>query len=392
MQAALPHDGAVNDPLPRPPEPWAASEMPRFRSRPPYLMTEMIAAEPALAQRLVRRLGKQDSVGSLSDAIEVATASGRPVVVTGCGTSQHAAMAVAELLTEALAPAPGREVRAVEALPLVGRPLDAGVLIGVSHEGGTTATNAALEATRAAGGTTALVTVGAGSPGAALADHLVTTDEQDQSWCHTVGYLSPVVAGVVLGARISGTRLDAAAIHALLDVAHEPRGAADVAAGLAGVDRLIVAGAGPDYVSAREMALKVSEGAHLAASALELETVLHGHLAAATRWTGLVVIGTDALGDGLAASRLRRVLEAARSLSMPAAALIDESVAATLDPALTPAGRITLAHTGRVRGAAASLLAPVIPLQLVAERLARVRGVDPDTIGREDPAQAAAHS
>jgi glutamine---fructose-6-phosphate transaminase (isomerizing) len=274
----------------------------------------------------------------------------------------------------------------------VRRPLTAGVLIGISHEGGTTATNAALEATRAAGGTTALITVGAGSPGAGLADHVVTTEEQDQSWCHTVGYLSPIVAGVVLGSRIAGTRLDAVAIHALLDVAHDPRGAADAAAGLAGADRLIVAGAGPDYVSAREMALKVSEGARLAAEALELETVLHGHLAAATRWTGLVVIGTDAVGDGLAATRLRRVLEAASVLAMPAAALLGGSLSSTLDEALTPAGRIILPHTGRVRGVANSLLAPVIPLQLVAERLARARGVDPDTLGREDPGQAAAHA
>ena len=382
---------AANDQLPGAPDPWAASDMPRFRSRPPYLMTEMIAAEPALAQRLVRRLREQEAVGALADAIRKATEKRRPVVITGCGTSQHAAMAVAELLTEALAPAAGQEVRAVEALAAIRRPLEAGVLIGISHEGGTAATNAALEATRAAGGTTALITVGAGSPGAALADHLVTTDEQDQSWCHTVGYLSPIVVGIVLGSRISGTRLDAVAIHALLDVANDHRGAANIAAGLAGVDRLLVAGAGPDLGSAREMALKVAEGARLAAGALELETVLHGHLAAATRWTGLVVIGTDAIGDGLARERLKRALEAARALSMPAAALLDESLAATIQPALTPAGRIVLPHTGRVKGAAASLLAPILPLQLVAERLARARGVDPDTIGREDPAQAAAH-
>ncbi len=125
-------------------------------------MTEMIAAEPALAQRLVRRLREQDAVGSLADAIQKATADGRPVTITGCGTSQHAAMAVAELLTEAITPVSGKDVRAVEALAAVRHPLDAGVLVGISHEGGTTATNAALEATRAAGGTTALITVGAG--------------------------------------------------------------------------------------------------------------------------------------------------------------------------------------------------------------------------------------
>jgi D-beta-D-heptose 7-phosphate kinase/D-beta-D-heptose 1-phosphate adenosyltransferase len=167
---------------------------------------------------------------------------------------------------------------------------------------------------------------------------------------------------------------------------------ANVAAGLAETDRLIVTGTGPDYVSAREMALKVTEGARLAATAIELETVMHGHLAAATRWTGLVVIATEGARDGLPAERLGRVLDAARALSMPAAALLDESTADSLHAGLTPAGRISLPHTGRVGGVAGALLAPLIPFQLVAERLARARGVDPDTIGREDEAQAAAHA
>ncbi len=390
--APVPHDGAVNEPLPGPPDPWAPSEMPPFRARPPYLMTEMIAAEPALAQRLVRRLETNPAVASLADAVRRASEAREPILLTGCGTSQHAAMGIAELLTEGLAPPAGHEVRAIEALPALRRPLRRGVLIGVSHEGGTRATNAALEATREAGGTTALITVGPGSPGAALADHLVTTEEQDQSWCHTVGYLSPIVAGVVLAARISGTRLDAAAINALLDVANEPRDGANVAAGLAETDRVIVTGAGVDHVSAREMALKITEGARLAATAIELETVLHGHLAAATRWTGLVVIATDGIRDGLPAERVRRLFDAAHALSMPTAALLDERLAGDIHPSLTPAGRITLPRTGRVQGVPASLLAPVIPFQLVAERLARARGVDPDTIGRENEAQAAAHA
>jgi hypothetical protein len=94
----------------------------------------------------------------------------------------------------------------------------------------------------------------------------------------------------------------------------------------------------------------------------------------------------------LQAQRLARVLDAARTLSMPTAGLLAEPVSAAVEPGLTSAGRIVLPHTGRVRGAAAALLAPLIPLQLLTERLARARGVDPDTIGREDPAQAAAHT
>lgn len=366
--------------------------MPAFRSRPPYLMTEMIAAEPALAQRLITRLRDNDALSAVADAVAGAQLRSEPILVTGCGTSEHAAIAVAELLTEALAAEAGHEVRAAQALEVARRPPQRGVVIGISHEGGTTVTNAALEAARSAGAATVLITVGAGSPGAGLAEHVVTTDEQDQSWAHTVGYLSPIVAGLALAARLSGTRLDAVAVHALLDVAHEPRAAADVAAGLTGVDRIVVTGAGADRAAVRELALKITEAARLPADPLDLETVLHGPLAAAGRWTGLIVIGTDAAAGGLGLDRLRRVLTAARALAMPAAGLLSGPLDARLEPEFTPGGRIVLPHTGRVRGVAASLLAPVIPLQLVAERLARARGVDPDTLGRENEDQAAAHT
>jgi fructoselysine-6-P-deglycase FrlB-like protein len=363
--------------------------MPAFRSRPPYVMSEMIAAEPAIAERLVRKLAKDEALARLASDVRAAVDAGRPVVTTGCGTSEHAAMAIATLLTEALDLPAGRDVRSVQALEAQRRPLDDGVLIAVSHEGGTHVTNEALRAAGAAGATTALVTVGPGSPGAALADVVVLTDEQDQSWCHTVGYLAPIVAGVALAAKLRRSRLDAAAIRALLDVSQDAHGPAEIAVAMAGTDRLLVAGAGRDAITARELALKLSEGPRLAAAALDLETALHGHLAAVTRWTGLVVVLTDAAPEILA--RAHRLLAAAQALSMPAAAIVGDEIAGALDADETPAGRIELPHTGRVPALAGSLLASAIALQLLTERLARARKVSPDTLGREDAAQAAAH-
>jgi glutamine---fructose-6-phosphate transaminase (isomerizing) len=380
------------EPLPGAPDPWAPSELPRFRSRPPYLMSEMIAAEPAMAQRLVRRLLRAGPMNELAEVARDVASGGRPIVITGCGTSEHAAMGVAELLNEALDPTGGGEVRSVQALESLRRPMGDGLLIAVSHEGGTHATNEALRAAREAGARTALITVGDGSPGAALAELVITTEEQDQSWCHTVGYLSPLVAGAVLASRLSKTRPDAAALHALLDVANEPRAAAGVAAGLSGIDRLVVVGSGLDYVTARELALKVAEGARLPAEAHQLETIHHGHLAAATRWTGLVVVLADRAAGDLVRERATRALAAARSLAMPGAALLGEQVAATIPADQTPAGRMVVPHTERVGGVAGDLLGSVLPMQLLAERLARARGVNPDTLGREDEAQAAAHA
>ena len=90
---------------------------------------------------------------------------------------------------------------------------------------------------------------------------MILTEEQDQSWCHTIGYLAPLVVGVALAAKLRRAKLDAAAIRALLDVSQDAHGPAEIAAAMAGTDRLIVAGAGHDAITARELALKVSEGA-----------------------------------------------------------------------------------------------------------------------------------
>ena len=302
-------------------------------------------------------------------------------------------MGVAALLNEALDLPTGLEVRTVSALEVLRRPPGEGLLLAVSHEGGTEMTNAAMRAAQAAGVRAALITVGTGSPGAQIADLVVTTGEQDQSWCHTVGYLSPLLVGVALAARLAGRTADALAIRAVLDVTDDPHAAASVAAALAGADRLMVAGSGPDYVSARELALKIAEGAHLPASATDVESILHGPLGAANRWAGLVLVRTDDEGPVEPyLERTRRVLAAAAALQLPTAAILGEAAANAIAPEETPGGRIVLPHTGRVPGLAGSLLASAIALQLLAERLARARGVDPDTIGREDAAQAAAHA
>ena len=200
--------------LPGAPDPWAGSDMPPIRSGPPYLMTEMIAAEPALAARIAARIAGQQALAELAEAIRTGARDGAPITVTGCGTSQHAAMAIAALLTDALAAtgAPG-PVGAIQAFELSRRVPPGGVVIAVSHEGGTEATNGALEAARGLADRTALITVGDRSPGAALADLVLSTGEQDQSWCHTVGYLSPIVVGACLHGALTGLPPDPAALQ-----------------------------------------------------------------------------------------------------------------------------------------------------------------------------------
>ena len=84
--------------LPGPPEPWVPSTMPAVRDGPPYALTEMIAAEPAFAERLVDRLGGDRALARLVLGIRSAADSSGRIVITGCGTSEHGALGVADIL------------------------------------------------------------------------------------------------------------------------------------------------------------------------------------------------------------------------------------------------------------------------------------------------------
>ena len=297
-------------------------------------------------------------------------------------------MIAAALLTDAL---DGTTVWPMQALELARRPPRGGLVLAVSHEGGTWATNEAIAAARAAGSTTALITVGDRSPGAALADIVLTTGEQDQSWCHTVGYLSPVIAAAVLAAELRGARLDPVVVRALLQISDVEPGADATAAALARCSRLLLVGSGLDYPAARELALKVEEGAQLPASALQLETIRHGHLAAADERSGLILVLTDAEGWGeTLVERSRAVLRSAAALGMPAAALLAVDLGDDIPSLLTAAGRLSVPLAGGLPRMIGAAIGTAIPLQLLAERLARARGKNPDPIGREDPRQTVA--
>jgi glucosamine 6-phosphate synthetase-like amidotransferase/phosphosugar isomerase protein len=152
-----------------------------------------------------------------------------------------------------------------------------------------------------------------------------------------------------------------------------------------------VVGSGVDYATARELALKVEEGAHLPSTAHQLETLRHGHLAAADADTGLVLVLTDGEGRGaVVVERATAVLRSAEALHMPAATIVGADLGDDVPLELTPAGRASTPLTTRLPRMLAAAIGAAVPIQLLAERMARARGTNPDTIGREDPRQAAA--
>jgi glutamine---fructose-6-phosphate transaminase (isomerizing) len=377
-----------------PADPWDYAPTPSLRTRPPYHMTEMIAAEPALARRLLGRLADRGSSASdLAETIRATLTAGDPVIVTGCGTSEHAALAAAEILREAAVAVGllGATVTSEQAFELSLASSARGLVIGVSHEGATGATNAALRAARDAGQPTAVITVSRRSPAGALAHIVVETGELDQGWCHTVGYLSPILAAASVGMHLSGRSMDAGAVEALIAAgAGDVSGAERIASSLAEAATLLVIASGADRPAGRELVLKIEEATWLPSAYRDLETFLHGHLPATGRETGLVLILTDRDRRAERLARARQALAAARVIGLRAAAIVSAEIDASLDPALTPAGRLVVPEAPDLPAPVAALLGTATPLQLLTERLARARGTNPDPIRRNDPVYLAA--
>ena len=383
-------------PLAGAPDPWRSTEQPSRRGTPPFHMTEMIEAEPALATRIIERHAAPGSgAAELARAIRATIRAGNPVVLTGCGTSEHAAQAVTEILREAVRAsdvrAPGHAARlepvAAQAFELALDPPATGLVVAVSHEGGTTATNAALTAAREAGARTAIITVTDRSPGAALADIVVATGELDQGWCHTVGYVSPVIAAVAIGAHLAKRPVDPALGDTLRDLLQAGVDRASIAESVAGrlvsARPILVVASGADRPAGRELTLKIEEGTWVPAAYRDLETFLHGHLAATDEASGLVLILTERDARAARLERARGVLRAARVIGMEAAAIVTADIAAEIPTELTPAGRIVVPEAPTLPSPVAALLGTATPLQLLTERLARARGVDPDAIHRD---------
>lgn len=382
-------------PLPGPPDPWASTDAPSRRDGPPYHMTEMIEAEPAIARRLLTRLAHPTGdAAALATAVLDAVRAGDPVVITGCGTSEHGALAAADILGDALravggaaggAGLAGARPVATQAFELSLDPPSRGLVIGISHEGATGATNAALAAARAAGARTALVTVTRRSPGAALADLVVETGELDQSWCHTVGYLAPLLTAAAVGAHVSGVVLDVgAAVDALASGVRQIAEAEAIAARLRDTDHVVVIASGVDRTAGRELVLKIEEGTWIPSAFRDLETFLHGHLAATAGRTGLVLVLADREARAERVGRARGALRAAAAVGIRSAAIVAAGAATSIDAELTPAGRMVVPDASSLPVPVAALLATATPLQLLTERLARARGTDPDPIRRDD--------
>jgi fructoselysine-6-P-deglycase FrlB-like protein len=252
--------------------------------------------------------------------VEKRVPAGARVLFTGCGTSYHAALAAGP---------------AAQALDVVlGAAPEADVLVAISHEGGTQIT---LEAIESFPGEKWVITGKADAPIPAACDHVVVaTPEVEGSYCHTASYVCAVAAGkAILGEDISG----------LADAVAGKLSEAPLAT--SAHERWLLVGAGRDWPTVLEAALKLREGVRLATETHQTEQLLHGHLAAIDDSVRCFVLE----GEGRAAERATAAVGALRELGC--------------DAALVPTSHPVL---------------DIVPFQRLTVDLAREHGVDPDMI------------
>jgi glucosamine--fructose-6-phosphate aminotransferase (isomerizing) len=245
------------------------------------------------------------------------------VLYTGCGTSFHAAQTGGP---------------AMQALELVIEPQQEGdLLVAVSHEGDTPLT---LEAAQAFRGPVWLVTAKPESPLGELAEEIVVaTPEIEESWCHTASYTCAVASLAALRGDDVSWLADAVA-----DALERREPVSDH-------ERFVIAGAGRDWPTAQEAALKLREGAYVAAEAHETEQLLHGHLAAIDESVRAFVLD----GEGRAAERAAGAARALEELGC------DTTLVPTTHPVVD-----------------------IVRFQMLTVDLAEARGVNPDRIRRDD--------
>lgn len=374
-------------------QPWDWLPMPPLRSGPPYLMAESIEHEPELAQRLATDPALAHDADALAALLRTGSDTGWPPVVVGCGTSEHAAMAAASIWRTAW-----RAQGLAGSGPLARQAFEAaldpwpGVLVGVSHEGGTRATIDAMVAARGAGARVALVTAGANGPAGSVADVCLCTGDTDLSWCHTIPYVGPIVAATLVADRLAGTATTPGALRAPLDAGLASADACvALARELASSRVLVVVGSGNDRIAGREMALKVEEAAYVPTVYRDLETMLHGHIPSLDVGSGLVLILTHRDHRAERAARARQLLAAVGHVGVRAGAILTAPAAEAVPEALTPAGRVVVPDPEGLQDAAAALLASAVPLQLTTYHLALALGTNPDVLRREfRPYRAAA--
>lgn len=335
---------------------------PAPRAGHPYHMHDAIYAQPG-ALRLVGR-GNESALAAAAAALSTAS----HVVVTGTGSSWHAALIGALLLGRV--GRLGSRIRVAFGGELVdyGPSVEAGIaLLGISHRG-TRSVADVLATARAAGAATVAVTAKGST--ALGAEHVLRTVDREASDTHTVSYTAALGLLAMLAAAVGKDEALAHAMDAVPDQVAMLLGQEswEEIAGRFGRRRHYwFVGGGPNHPTALEGALKLTEAACVPALGLDAEQFLHGPWLAVDADDLVVLIAPPG------PSR-ERCLAAARVAKNAGAAIVGLCADGDREIAALATETIALPDVDEFL----SPIAAIVPLQLFAYHVAVGRGLDPD--------------
>ncbi len=324
-------------------------------------MHDMILGQPGYVRETLSRLRGQDLTGFLGNP--------RHLIVTGCGTSFHAAMYGSRVLASALGSRVSVEARHAYDLLHGAAPDEGSTVLGVSHSGNTSTTNLALALARRSGARSLAISGLSDSPMQEVADGLlVIGSTHDHSWANTMSYtcqlaaLASIAGDIRPGSAGSVAHLPSRIQKVLSCEAAVKR----LAKGVAARDRVTFLGSGLDEITALEAALKIRETCSLPASGYHLEQFLHGPFLSLDRRDSVVALRSRDDGDR-AAAILRGLAKTGASVTTVGDGKADAIPVPRADRILRP-------------------ILAVVPMQFLAYHAAIERGINPD-IMRSDVAR-----
>ncbi len=343
---------------------------PNPRSRHPFHMYDMIRDQPRFLAETLARMGRSEPGDFLGKA--------RSFIVTGCGTSFHAATYGARILQESMGSA--AIVQPVHAYDIAygGVPLPPrSTVLGVSHSGSTSTTNLALRRARRAGHRTLGL---CGLPNSDMEDEvsaaLVIGSTHDHSWANTMSYTTQLAAFAALAGHAGGSAWSN--VHRALrglplsvkQALTSERRVRALAKRTAARDRVTFVGSGLDEITAAEAALKIRETCSLPASGYHMEQLLHGPFLSIDRREAVVMLRSRE--DGGRSEQIRQ------SLVRSGASVTTVGEGPVVDIRLPTVHRI-------VRPAVS-----IVPMQYLAYYAALARDANPDIMRTDIPRYRAA--
>jgi glucosamine--fructose-6-phosphate aminotransferase (isomerizing) len=328
------------------------------------LMSREIAEQPAVFERVLRN--RRPAIAEVARAIRQARP--RFVIFAARGTSDHAAL-YAKYLVEIQLALPAGLASPSSMTSYGARPDLRDVLfVGVSQSGGSPDLVESISTARDCGALTLAVTNAPLSSLAAAAELNLDVDAGPElAVAATKSYTAELLTLYLLVDAIRGG--DGR------DADRLPEWAATLIAGdeaverlaqrFAGVERLVVTGRGYSYPTAEEAALKLMETSYVSAQAFSGADLMHGPMAMLQEDSAVLVIAPDGVGGRAMRPVLDRLATLETNLVVVGGA---DAAAAGPNGLVLPAGI----------DEAVSPIVAILPLQLLARRLATMRGFDPD--------------